>query len=152
MREHIGREHPTTGVRIFRGQPTIVFATICSRSRCRNLANATVRTALLRFWREADAWRVGFYLIMPDHVHLFCAPADEKCVIEQVDQLLETPCPASSASQGTLFQAHGFHHRLRRSENYHDKWEYVRMNAVRAGLVQNADDWPYQGVMHELRW
>jgi hypothetical protein len=52
----------------------------------------------------------------------------------------------------SLFQAHGFHHRLRRGENYSDKWEYVRMNPVRAGLVADPDEWPYQGVLNELRW
>ena len=42
--------------------------------------------------------------------------------------------------------------RLRRSESYHDKWEYVRHNPVRKGLVTRAEDWPYQGMLNELRW
>ncbi|MFL6519487.1 MAG: hypothetical protein ACJ8NS_04645 [Chthoniobacterales bacterium] len=25
-------------------------------------------------------------------------------------------------------------------------------NPVRHGLVKNAEDWPYQGVLNELRW
>ncbi len=32
------------------------------------------------------------------------------------------------------------------------KWEYIRHNPVRAGLVNDPDDWPYQGEMHVLRW
>jgi hypothetical protein len=34
---------------------------------------------------------------------------------------------------------------LRPAENYAEKWNYVRENPVRAGLVKNANDWPYQG-------
>jgi hypothetical protein len=40
----------------------------------------------------------------------------------------------------------------KRSENYHEKWEYVRQNPVRKGFVPSPDDWPYQGILNELRW
>lgn len=40
----------------------------------------------------------------------------------------------------------GFHdHVLRNDESHGEKWSYVRENPVRAGLVLNADDWPYAG-------
>jgi putative transposase len=42
--------------------------------------------------------------------------------------------------------------RLRRSESYTEKWNYIRENPVKAGLVKNADDWPYQGMMNVLPW
>lgn len=38
-----------------------------------------------------------------------------------------------------------FDHVLRNSESYSQKWEYVRMNPVRAGLCKKPEDWPYQG-------
>ncbi|OGV42972.1 MAG: hypothetical protein A2X46_00005 [Lentisphaerae bacterium GWF2_57_35] len=25
-------------------------------------------------WKAADAWWVGYYLLMPDHIHLVCSP------------------------------------------------------------------------------
>ena len=37
-----------------------------------------------------------------------------------------------------------FDHILRNDESYPEKWKYMRENAVRAGLVQRAHDWPYQ--------
>ena len=141
MREQIGRQHPAEGVYILRGVPTIVFLTVCSWKRRPALANPNVHEALVESWREADAWSVGFYMIMPNHVHLFCAPNDENCAIERwitfwkrrVRHRLKTDMP--------LFQAHGFHHRLRRNESYSDKWAYVRLNPVRAGLVAEPDQW-----------
>jgi hypothetical protein len=42
--------------------------------------------------------------------------------------------------------------RLRNWRSYESKWEYVRNNPVRHGLVERAEDWPYQGEMHNLRW
>jgi hypothetical protein len=51
-----------------------------------------------------------------------------------------------------LWQTDHWDTRLRRTESYDAKWEYVRQNPVRAGLVTHEDDWPYQGVIHELRW
>jgi hypothetical protein len=42
--------------------------------------------------------------------------------------------------------------RLRRSENYQEKWSYVRENPVRKGLIAKADDWPYHGMLNVLPW
>jgi REP element-mobilizing transposase RayT len=41
---------------------------------------------------------------------------------------------------------------LRKSENYGSKCEYVKNNPVRAGLVTNANEWPYQGEINVLQW
>jgi hypothetical protein len=45
----------------------------------------------------------------------------------------------------TLWQPGFFDHLLRNTESYGQKWEYVRENPVRAGLVARAEDWPYHG-------
>lgn len=50
------------------------------------------------------------------------------------------------------WQARHWDTRLRRDENYAEKWDYVVQNPVRAGLVACAEDWPFQGEMNELRW
>jgi hypothetical protein len=42
--------------------------------------------------------------------------------------------------------------RLRSGESYDEKWLYVRDNPVRAGLVENFRDWPYQGELNVLHW
>ena len=41
---------------------------------------------------------------------------------------------------------------LRRGDSYAIKWEYVRGNPVRHGLVSRAEDWPYQGEVNLLGW
>jgi putative transposase len=42
--------------------------------------------------------------------------------------------------------------RLRTGDSYDAKWEYVRNNPVRAGLVKNPEDWPFQGELNRLPW
>ncbi len=76
------RRHPAKGVFIFLNQATIVFVTICSRRREKNLANTAVHDALLRAWNKADRWIIGAYVIMPDHFHFFCSPTDMNLAIE----------------------------------------------------------------------
>jgi hypothetical protein len=46
--------------------------------------------------------------------------------------------------------ANFFDHVLRSSESYSEKWNYVRDNPVRAGLVSNAGEWHYAGEIETL--
>ena len=51
-----------------------------------------------------------------------------------------------------LFQPDCWDRQLRSGGSYSQKWQYVRNNPVRKGLVANADDWPYQGEINVLQW
>jgi len=51
-----------------------------------------------------------------------------------------------------LWQRDCWDRQLRTGESYAQKWEYVRNNPVRKGLVANADDWPYQGELNVFEW
>jgi putative transposase len=152
MLERPVRGHPAEGVLIFREQPTIVFATICSHKRRSHLANDSVHNALLESWRAATAWLVGFYLIMRDHLRLFSVPNDEDRTLEGWVSFWKCRIRRQLGTSEAVFQAHSFHHRLRRDQSYSEKWDYVRMNPVRAGLVSDPDQWTYQGVLNELPW
>ena len=47
--------------------------------------------------------------------------------------------------ESSLWQPGFFDHVLRSNESYARKWEYVRDNPVRAGLVTSWQEWPHQG-------
>jgi hypothetical protein len=49
-----------------------------------------------------------------------------------------------------VWQADYFDRYLRSGESYSEKWDDVELNAVRARLVERAEDWPYRGVIHDL--
>jgi hypothetical protein len=50
-----------------------------------------------------------------------------------------------SRAKGQVWQEGFFDHLLRTDESYSQKWNYVRENPVRAGLVKSAAEWTYQG-------
>jgi len=45
-----------------------------------------------------------------------------------------------------------FDHLLRSGESYSQKWEYVRDNPVRAGLVEAWEEWPYNGEILRIEY
>jgi putative transposase len=150
--QEIGRKHLARGVHIYTGQPTIVFLTVCTANRKSWLADGAVHASLRTAWQSAQAWLVGYYVLMPDHLHLFCAPHEVGCAVERWVTFWKRAFRRLHQDPDARWQAQAFHHRLRREENYTEKWQYVRENPLRRGLVKNADDWPYQGMMNTLRW
>ena len=85
---------------------------------------------------------------MPDHVHLFVAfPSDGIALPDWINSL-RTVIGKRLLRLG-IYKPHWqevfFDHLLRSGESYSQKWEYVRMNPVRAGLSETPEAWPYQG-------
>lgn len=145
-----GRRTPAKGVNISLGGPNWVFLTVCAEKRERWLADANVQKELHEIWQHrAAAWLVSDYLLMPDHIHLFCAPRDLKFTVEQWIGFWKD-CLAKKGFGAGRFQDGGFHHRLRDDESYAQKWQYVRENPVRQGLVKTPEEWPYFGKVHDI--
>ncbi|MGB8804697.1 MAG: transposase [Chthoniobacterales bacterium] len=139
----------------------IYFITVCTFRRRPILARNAVAAVLvdeLRAARERHGWVIGSYVVMPDHMHFFCASEyDVKTLSDfmrewkswtsrRVNALLPRPTTAAT----TLWQREFFDHILRSNESYAQKWDYVRDNPVRAGLVSSAEDWPYAGTVEDL--
>jgi putative transposase len=59
----------------FANQTVLQFVTVCVDKRRPLLTRPEIVLLLLESWRKADRWLVGRYVVMPDHLHLFCAPA-----------------------------------------------------------------------------
>jgi putative transposase len=143
---------PAKGVHILLGRPNWVFVTVCTKDREHWLTQARIQQTLHQIWLDtATAWLVSDYLLMPDHLHLFCAPHDLRFTIERWIAFWKDRLAKAQVNAGP-FQKGVFHHRLRDEENYAEKWQYVRQNPVRASLVKQPEDWPYQGRVHEIRW
>lgn len=132
----------------------IQFVTICTKDRRKVLANEGVHEAILTAWSIADTWLVGKYVIMPDHIHFFCAPAvlDPVPLAKWITFLKGTSTRHMPQDiQRPVWQKEYWDRLLRSSEAYEEKWEYVFNNPVRAGLVDESSSWPYAGELNELR-
>ena len=120
------------------------------------LDNPEVHRLIHRIWQNAAHWLVDRYVLMPDHLHFFCSPGEMDYPLARWmsywKRLVTTQWPEHRKNDGPVFQRDYWDRQIRYTESYDAAWEYVRENPVRAGLVQNPDDWPYQGEIHALRW
>lgn len=131
------------------------FVTFCTYDRRKWLASDPVHDAFVRFAdTAADKFHiaVGRYVIMPDHVHLFVRGGPEFMLGQWIGTLKQSVAKAAgkTAAGGTPWQEGFFDHLLRGDESMSEKWEYIRQNPLRARLVEEAQDWPYQGEIIPL--
>jgi putative transposase len=146
------RKHPVHMPAVERhNEAVIIFLTVCSKDRKPIFAFSDAAHAIISAWREAKTWLVGRYVLMPDHIHLFCAPG-----VFGAEPLKEWvrywKTIASKKWPRPSEQRDFWDTQLRRHENYGAKWEYVLSNPVRAQLVTTLDEWPFQGELNVLRW
>ncbi len=137
------------------GAPVLHFVTVCTKDRRSLLASAAAHRALVDAWKAADAFKVGRYVILPDHVHLFCVPV--KVRGDYMEPWVRywkslTTRGLKSVHEGQLWQRDFWDSQLRREESYDKKWEYVRLNPVRHGLAKYTTEWPHQGEINVLEW
>ncbi|HET9856377.1 MAG TPA: transposase, partial [Chthoniobacterales bacterium] len=115
------------------------------------LANAKVRRQFIEFARagEERGVAVGRFVIMPDHIHLFVSNHSDGTLSQWV-RLLKRHLSQAIENSPPHWQKGFFDHLIRNSESHAEKWEYVWQNPVRAGLVQEPKDWPWQGEIEAL--
>jgi putative transposase len=146
------RKHPAHGILFIAGQPTIIFDTICTKNRESWLVNEEVHQLLRRVWTEATAWKVGRYVIMPDHIHLFAADTGSPVNYQKWVQFWKSQFTRRHRIPDHRWQTDDWDTRMRSAAHYEDKWNYVWENPVRKKLVSRAEDWPFQGVIFDWRW
>ena len=81
------------------------------------------------------------YVLMPDHLH-FIARFDQRMGMERVVIAIKR---LVARRANVPWQKGFFDHRIRDPNHLREIGAYVRMNPVRAGLVETPDAWPYWG-------
>ncbi len=121
----------------------VYFLTACTAERRQLLDQPPVHAVFAAFSKAAGSRGVfvGRYVLMPDHVHCFAAfrpdsPSLSRWMqslkVKLAEVLLKIGCAAPYWQKGF------FDHVLSSAESYAEKWEYVRLNPVRARLVERA--------------
>lgn len=146
------RKHPVHGVFQNSQGPTIIFLTVCSKNRVPWIADHAIHKVLREAWMESTAWLVGNYVLMPDHVHLFITPMQVDVPLENWVRYWKSRFTWLDGNQDHSWQTDHWDTRLRSSESFKEKWCYVRNNPVRTGLVDDPDDWPFQGEIYRIGW
>jgi putative transposase len=115
--------------------PALYFVTFCTHRRKPLPATKSVHDQFLSFTQMCQDKGVCFgrYVIMPDHIHCFLRAAPS-IRLGTTLRLLKRSLSAEIQTDLPHWQPGFFDHVLRSGESYAEKWAYVRMNPVRAGL------------------
>jgi REP-associated tyrosine transposase len=123
----------------------IYFITICIAPRCNALANASAWETICGTLKRLNKWNMYCIMTMPDHIHLLTAPRDRELSVAAFLKWFKRWFNESyDAREKCRWQPGGFDRLLRTSESVREKWNYIRENPVRAGLVAHWKQWPYQ--------
>ena len=129
-------------------QTTVYFITFCVEKRKPILANDRAWEICLAVFERLDQWHVLAAIAMPDHLHLLAAPSDREASVSAFSKWFNVPDGRHGAGlsqkRPTIWQEGCFDRLLRSDESLSEKWEYLRQNPVRAGLVTALESWPYQ--------
>jgi len=149
-------KHPPRLIPFQKFGSAIWFVTFGTHDRKPFLADDTVHAAFRDFAKKQSTRgiAIGEYVIMPDHIHLFVRLAPEYRLGATIGFLKKALSVALKNNDQALphWQPSFFDHMLRSAASYTEKWDYVRQNPVRAGRVENPDDWPYSGQLVPLRF
>ena len=95
-------------------------------------------------------WWPVMLILMPDHLHLLASfpwnfPNTMGNVIQDWKRYL-------ARNAGIRWQRDYFDHRIRNEADLQDKWEYMRDNPVKAGLVEDFNHWPHVWFPDRRGW
>jgi putative transposase len=130
----------------------VYFITFCAKDRKPVLANRAALQALEHAIARLTNWWVYAAILMPEHLHLIAAPYERDLSVGNFSaaikrwmrQEMRANCRAGAPpAESWQWQTGSFDRLLRSEESAQSKWEYMRENPVRAGLVKDWSEWPY---------
>jgi REP-associated tyrosine transposase len=135
-------------------QSSVYFITCCIERRWPVLTNPHAWKICLKVLARLNQWQTLAVIAMPDHLHLLVSPLDRDASVSEFSKWfkrwfneeygLHFVSVSKPLAQTWSWQEGCFDRLLRSDESLSEKWEYLRQNPVRAGLVEDPDDWPYQ--------
>ncbi len=128
----------------------------CIHRRKVFISDLPVRLALESLIKCAAAtdWNIWQVCFMPDHVHMVLLPMRER--EQKLSKVMQRWKSSSkqrlnrNSVEGDVWQREFFDRLLRSDESLTDKWRYVEMNPVRAGLCDVPEQYPYLGTPVEI--
>ena len=101
----------------------------------------------LLFYHKRNAYVLLAYCIMPNHVHLVVMLPDEAPPLARTLQQLKSFAARHinklRDTEGRIWQPESYDHRIRNPRELQNVLAYVLNNPVKAGLVEEWQQWPY---------
>ena len=113
----------------------------------RNPQRAELIMGVMQHYREQSKYELHEFVVMPDHLHLLVTPA-MKISLERAVQLIKGGFSyrLGKAKRGLVWQESFTSHRIRDEEDYVHHAAYIRMNPVRARMVERPELYPYSSA------
>ena len=145
------RRRPQHGVHNRLNVPTVVWLTVCTRNRVRALATPSVQTALHEIWSVATGSRVGHYMLMPDHLHLFAIPGEPAAEIGAWVTYWKSMLTRRVRPTWRWLAGY-WDTRVRSRAHYNELCTYMEHNPVRHELAATPAEWRFRGEVFEIDW
>jgi len=111
-----------------------------------NPDHVDVLLSCLKFYREAKKMKLFGYCIMPDHFHALILPLGKNnisSVMRDIKCYTSHDLGEKYGLEGTLWQRSFYDRMIRDDDEFRVKLNYIHMNPVKAGLVDDAEDYRY---------
>ncbi len=99
---------------------------------------------------DGKRYALSTFVVMPNHFHVILLPMPRGNGFVPLSEIMQTIKSVSAHRINKLFGRRGsvwleesFDRSVRNKAEYHSKWWYIRRNPVRAGLVDDPEDWPW---------
>lgn len=125
------------------------FVTFCVAARRTVLADPRCFASFQRVAASLQRWTTLAAVMMPDHVHVLASPHARETSVGEYSALIKRGMRLE-LKPSWRWQHGCFDRLLRNDESAQAKWEYMRENPVRAGLVSEWRGWPYMVGIREL--
>jgi putative transposase len=108
---------------------------------------------VLLSYRDAGKFLIHEFTVMPNHVHILVTTINGK--LSDAMQLIKGGYSYRARKQfagtGQVWQRSYSDHCVRNTDDYFAHRNYIWQNAVKAGLVQRAKDWPWCSANGKFR-
>jgi putative transposase len=131
---------PSTDRTFFITSVTAQRFTLLSR-----FAAADLLVDVFLHYRAQRKYLLHEFVIMPDHFHALLTPADG-ISLERAVQFIKGGFSFRLKSGTPVWQASFTNHRVRDDRDFQRHREYIQMIPVRAGLVQEMEDYKYSST------
>jgi putative transposase len=107
-------------------------------------ANAELFLETLQHYRNEGAYKLGAFVVMPDHVHLLLTPKAK--TISQVMNLIKGGLSRRLPSSFPIWQRGFADHLILNADHFESRRLYIHQNPVRAKLATAPELYPYSSA------
>ena len=125
----------------------------CKKGLILSANQRTIVLNALRYW-DSRKWEVFAAVVMPDHVHLLAQPfshpeggsIDLGEIIHSVKSYSAHQINRFRRRRGPVWEQERYDRVMRDEPEFLEKWQYIRNNPLKQGLVSAAEDytWLYE--------